>query len=166
MSDQEQKVQKAVDDVEFKRFRSIRQSAMYNGVSPTTVAYRVGGRKAKSQSQRKNQRFTNQEEKSIVQWLCDLQRQHISPNYARITEMLQNLAQKKGQMELIDKHFIIRFVKRHTELKSGFSHTMNAKRMSALDVNIVKAFFLEFNRLKTKYNVEIKDIYNMNETGF
>ena len=38
--------------------------------------------------------------------------------------------------------------------------------MSALDPGIVEAFFAEFIRLKSEYNVENKDIYNMDETGF
>jgi hypothetical protein len=81
MSDQKHNDQNALNDFLNRRFRSNRQSALHNGVSPTTLAYRVGGRKPKAKSQRKNQRFTNQEEKSIVQWLSNLQKQHISPNY-------------------------------------------------------------------------------------
>jgi hypothetical protein len=38
--------------------------------------------------------------------------------------------------------------------------------MSALDPDIVEAFFAEFSRLKSEYNVEEGDIYNMDETGF
>ena len=38
--------------------------------------------------------------------------------------------------------------------------------MSALDLGIVKAFFTEFIRLKSEYNVENKDIYNIDKTGF
>ena len=166
MSDQEQKIQKAVDDVANKRYRSIRQSALANDVSRTTLTYRVGGRKAKSQMERKNRRFINQEEKCVVQWLNDLQRQHMSPNYPRIREIFENLAQKKGQLEPLGKHFITRFISRHAELKGGRNRTMDAKRMSALDIDIMKAFFLDFERLKAKYNVENDDIYNMDETGF
>jgi hypothetical protein len=81
MSDQEQKIQKAVKDVNDQRYSSIRQAALANDVARATLTYRIGGRKAKSQMERKNRRFTNQEEKSIVQWLNDLQRQHMSPNY-------------------------------------------------------------------------------------
>jgi DNA mismatch repair ATPase MutS len=120
MSNQEQKVQNAANDAQVKRFRSIRQSALYHGVSPTTVAYRVGGRKAKTQIERKSQRFTNPEEKSIVQWLNDLQRQHISPSYQRIRVIFENLLRKKAQLNSLGKHFITRFVSRYSKLKGGF----------------------------------------------
>jgi hypothetical protein len=35
-----------------------------------------------------------------------------------------------------------------------------------LNTEIIEAFFLDFKRLKAKYNVEIDDIYNIDETGF
>ena len=43
---------------------------------------------------------------------------------------------------------------------------MNIKRLSALNSVIIKHFFAEFEQLQTKYNVKMKDIYNMNETEF
>ena len=166
MSYKEQNVQNALNDFHNKRFRSIRQSALYNGVAPATVAYRIGGRKSNAKKERKNQRFTNQEEKSIVQWLSDLQKQHISLNYPHVRELLEHLLRKKGDKKELKIHYITRFVSRHSELKSGYSRTMNAIRLSALDSDIVEAFFAEFNRLQTTYKVALEDIYNMDETGF
>ena len=43
---------------------------------------------------------------------------------------------------------------------------MNIKRLSALNPVIIKRFFAEFEQLRTEYNVEMEDIYNMDETGF
>ncbi|KAF7503247.1 hypothetical protein GJ744_004075 [Endocarpon pusillum] len=72
MSDQEDKIAKAAADVLNKRFRSIRESARFYNVPRATVGYRIGGRKAKSKTERNSQRFTNEEEKSVVQWVSDL----------------------------------------------------------------------------------------------
>jgi hypothetical protein len=69
-------------------------------------------------------------------------------------------------MEPLSQHLITRFISRYLELKGGRNRTMNVKRMSALNIKIVEAFFLDFQRLKAKYNVEIDDIYNIGETGF
>ena len=66
MSDQEENVQKAINDLDSKRFRSIQQSALYNRVPRATVAHRIGGRKAKARKELKSQRFINQEERSII----------------------------------------------------------------------------------------------------
>ena len=81
MSDQEENVQKAINDLDSKRFRSIRQSALYNGVPRATVAHRIGGRKAKAKKELKMQRFTNQEERCIIQWINNLQKQHMNLNH-------------------------------------------------------------------------------------
>ena len=43
---------------------------------------------------------------------------------------------------------------------------MNIKRLSALDSVIIEHFFAEFEQLWIKYNIEMKDIYSMDETGF
>ena len=43
---------------------------------------------------------------------------------------------------------------------------MNIKRLSALNLVIIEHFFAEFEQLQTEYNVEMEDIYNMNETEF
>jgi hypothetical protein len=69
-------------------------------------------------------------------------------------------------MEPLSQHFITRFISRHSELKGGRNRTIDAKRMSALNTEIIKAFFLDFKRLKAKYNMEIDNIYNIDKTGF
>ena len=127
MADHEEDVQKAIQDVSTRRFRSIRQSAAFNGVSKATVAHRVQGRKAKASRELKSQRFTNQEEKSIIQWINDLQKQHISPNHIQIREILKNLLQNKGDFQPLGEHFITRFVCCHADLKSGCLCTLDAK---------------------------------------
>jgi vesicle coat complex subunit len=43
---------------------------------------------------------------------------------------------------------------------------MNVERLIALDPTIIKRFFMEFKRLQSEYSIKIKDIYNMNKTGF
>jgi hypothetical protein len=43
---------------------------------------------------------------------------------------------------------------------------MDAKRVSALDVDIINTFFTEFKELQTTYKVDPEDIYNIDKTGF
>ncbi len=44
--------------------------------------------------------------------------------------------------------------------------TINIKRLSVLNSVIIEYFFAEFKQLQTEYNIEMKDIYNINETEF
>ena len=54
----------------------------------------------------------------------------------------------------------------HSGLKSGKAEAMNIRRVSALDSVIIKRLFAEFEQLQIQYDVKMKDIYNMVETGF
>ena len=166
MSNQEDNILQAVDDIRNRRYKSIRQCVAYYGVPRSTVASQLRGRKSKTEIDHKSQRFTVQEQKSIIQWINDLQRQHRSLNHAELRGLLENLLQKKGDFRPLGEHYITRFIRHHSELKSGFSRAMDVKRMTALDPDIVETFFAEFERLKTTYGVEMNDIYNMDETGF
>ena len=47
-SDQDEYVQKVINELDSQRFRLIRISALYNGVLKATVADRTGGRMAKA----------------------------------------------------------------------------------------------------------------------
>jgi Tc5 transposase DNA-binding domain len=166
MSNQEHRIQNALNDLQTNRFSSIRQAAAYNDVPRSTLTHRRGGRNSKANIERKSQRLTNQEEKLVIQWIQDLQKQHISPNYSKLRTILTNLLRKKGDRRPLGKHFITRFISRHPELKAGFSRLIDAKRLSALDSGIMEEFFVEFNRLRNDYKVDFEDIYNMDETGF
>jgi helix-turn-helix, Psq domain len=90
-SKQEEEIQKALNDLQENKFNSIKQAADYYNVLSSTLAHRVRGRRSKANIKRKSQRFTNEEEKVLVQWIKDLQRQRISLNYATIRLILQNL---------------------------------------------------------------------------
>ncbi|KAF7503935.1 hypothetical protein GJ744_003016 [Endocarpon pusillum] len=81
-------------------------------------------------------------------------------------EIFEHLLRNKGDQYPLGEHFITRFVRHHPQLKSGHSHTLDAKRMSALDPSIMEEFFTEFVQLKSEYNVADQDVYNMDETGF
>ena len=43
---------------------------------------------------------------------------------------------------------------------------MDAKRVSALDTDIINTFFTEFEELCTTYKIDMEDVYNMDETEF
>ena len=123
-SNQEEKIQKALNDLLEQKFRSIKQAADYYSVPSSTLAHHVRGRRSKANIERKSQRLTNEEEKVLVQWIWDLQRQRTSPNYETIRLILRKLLEQKGDFNKLGKHFVTRFVQRHPELKSDYSRKM------------------------------------------
>ena len=105
-SNQEEKIQKALNDLLEQKFCSIKQAADYYSVPSSTLAHRVRGRQSKANIERKSQRFTNEEERVLVQWIWDLQRQRMSPNYETIRLILRKLLEQKGDFNPLDKHFV------------------------------------------------------------
>jgi adenylate cyclase class IV len=65
-SEQEEEIQKALNDLQENKFNSIKQAADYYNVPSSTLAHRVRGRRSKANIERKSQRFTNKEEKVLV----------------------------------------------------------------------------------------------------
>ena len=80
--------------------------------------------------------------------------------------MLEILLQNKGDLQPLGNHLITRFVRRHAELKSGRSRSLDTKWMSALDPSIADTFFIGVILLETEYSLENEDIHNMDEKGF
>jgi hypothetical protein len=58
MSANIQKVQKALQDLKEKKYRSTRQAALGNDVGKSTIAYRLQGRKSHAQSSSSLRRLT------------------------------------------------------------------------------------------------------------
>ncbi len=166
MSNKEHSIQRASNDVDLGLFDSIRKAADYYDVPKSTVAYRRAGRPSIAETERISQRLSKQEEKVLIQYFQDLQRQHLCPNYAQIRRMVTKLLQNKGDKNRLGKHYVERLIARHPELKTRRNRQMDIKRLIALDSGIIERFFAEFEHLCSMYGVKSQDIYNINETGF
>lgn len=166
MSDHEHSIQNASNDVDLGLFSSIRKAADYYGIPKSTVAYRRAGRDSVAKTDRKSQRLSNEEERILIRHLQDLQHQNLCLNYAQIRALVVELLRDKGDERPLGKNYITRLITRYPQLQGGKARVMDISRLSALDPSVIERFFAEFGRLRTEYDVEIEDIYNMDETGF
>ena len=91
MSDQEQSIQRASNELDTGLFSSIRKAADHHGVAKSTVAHRRAGRNSVAKIDRKSQRLSNEEEKVLVQYFRDLQRQNLCLNYTKIRHIIDEL---------------------------------------------------------------------------
>jgi hypothetical protein len=85
MSNQEQSIQRALNDVEMGLFPSISQATEYYHVPKSTAAHRRAGRPSVAQTERKSQRLSKEEEKVLIQYFRDLQRQNLCPNVEQLS---------------------------------------------------------------------------------
>ena len=81
-SNQGHSIKRAVNEYELGLFSSIRKAAAYHKVPRSTVAHWRAGRESIAKTERKSQRLLNEEEKVLLQYLQDLQRQNLCPNYS------------------------------------------------------------------------------------
>lgn len=99
----------------------------------------------------------------LTQYIRDLQRQNQCPNYPQIRRIIVKLLENKGDSEPLGKHYVSHLISRHPQLKAARDRSMDNKRVSALNSTVIERFFSEFERLRSEYDVELQDIYNMDE---
>jgi hypothetical protein len=72
MSNQEQSIQRALNDIELGLFPSIAKATKYYHVSKSTAAHQRVGRPSITQTDHKSQRLSKEEEKVLIQYFQDL----------------------------------------------------------------------------------------------
>lgn len=166
MSTQEQLIQRVSNDLNLDLFSSICKAADYYHVSKSTVAHRRTECNSTANVNCRSQRLLNEEEKVLIQYIQDLQRQNQYSNYSQIRQIITKLLKNKDDQKSLGKHYITRLISRYLQLKAAKSRYIDVKRLSALNSAIIEHFFDEFKHLHSEYAVETQNIYNMNETGF
>jgi hypothetical protein len=91
MLNREQSIQRTLNELDLGLFDSIRKSAEYHHVPKSTVAHRRLGRSSIAESDRKSQRLSKEEERVLIQYFRDLQRQNLCPKYPRIRRMITEI---------------------------------------------------------------------------
>ncbi len=134
-------LQIALNSLNIGSSSSIRKAAVKFGASKSTLAYRRGGRPSRANADRSTQRLSLQEERTLIQWIRDLQRQNLCPDYSKIRRFTHEILRNKGDSRPLGKNYISRFISRHSGLRTSRSRPMNIKRLSALDSTIIEAFF-------------------------
>ena len=80
--------------------------------------------------------------------------------------MAQDLLQKKGKSGTIGKNWTSKYLDRHPDLKTKYIPPIDKERSLAHNPDIIKGWFDLFIRLKTGFNVQNEDIYNIDKKGF
>ena len=166
MSANLQGVQHALQDLKQKKYRSIRQAARAHNINKSTVAHRLQGRVPRAQSYSSQRRLTPAQETLLVHWLEDLQRQILPSNHTTTRQIVSYMLQENGDKKPLGRNWVTKFLKRHPQLSIAPGRAVNIARLIALDSGIIKLFFTKISDLRTQYQVELEDLYNMDEKGF
>ncbi len=80
--------------------------------------------------------------------------------------MAMELLEAKGIKRPIGLYWPQKFMKRYPEVKTAYIPPLDKERAMAQDPVILSYWFELYLHLKTTYEVEDRDIYNLDEKGF
>ncbi len=80
--------------------------------------------------------------------------------------MANELLLKKGDRKSIGINWPQKFMKRHPSIKSAYIPSLDKERVIAQDPTILQDWFQLYLRVRSEYEVQDCDIYNMDEKGF
>jgi hypothetical protein len=80
--------------------------------------------------------------------------------------MAQELLRARNDKEELGLHWQDAFLSRFPDLKTKFIGGLDKNRFSAQDPSIISAWFTLFSKIRTEFNVNLADIYNIDEKGF
>ncbi len=104
LSKHDQSVQKALNDVAIGNIASIPQAAAYHSVPISTAYHRAHGRKPRAQTDLRSKRLNFQQERVLVQWVKDSQRQLNAPSFLTIRVVVSKILLENGDSKPLGQH--------------------------------------------------------------
>lgn len=164
--DKEKQIQLAIESWKQAEYPSIRQTADAYGVNRTTLSRRYNGQTIERRKAHGfQQRLSNTQERFLVNWITNLDRQGLPPTFSRVREMATRILLENNDKEPLGIRWIYSFLDRNPNILSLRSVRIDHKRISGTQEEILKDFYDRFRATKIQYKVEPSHIWNMDETG-
>ena len=119
-SNQEGRVQLALNAYHNRQFKSLRRAAEVFEVPPSTLTDQYNGKPHRPESRHAQHKLTTTEERTIVRYILDLDSRGFAPRLCEVADMADKLLAVRGG-EPVGKHWAERFVTRSAELKMAFN---------------------------------------------
>ena len=84
----------------------------------------------------------------------------------QVRSITKELLIKKNDDKSVEVNWSQKFLKRHSQIKTVYIPPLDKERAMAQNHDILAGWFNLFQSLKEEHEIEIEDIYNMNEKGF
>ena len=121
----EEAIAQAIEGIKLGKFPSIRQAAESQGLAYSTLYGRIKGRQPRRKAHEPNQSLGEAEDSAVVKQIEDMDRRGFPMRVDHVREIgLRILGKREGQAQntaYLGKHWISRFLNRHTHLASKFS---------------------------------------------
>ncbi|KAL0941325.1 transposase [Colletotrichum truncatum] len=138
--------------------------ALYT-VSHATLSRRLKGIVSRRDSMPNSRNLSDLEEKTIVEYILDLDARSFPPRLSGVEEMANRLLVERDAPP-VGKRWASNFVKRQPQLRTRFFRKYDHKRAQCEDPEVIRGWFSLVKNTIAKYGIADADIYNFDETGF
>jgi Tc5 transposase DNA-binding domain/helix-turn-helix, Psq domain len=156
---------------------SVRAIAKEFEVPRSTLQDRLDGKLARNQAHKPLMHLTKVEETELVHWITTISQRGYAPRYHTIRELAEIIRDQRvlgvndDDVQLVNydsigRNWVSRFLSRHPELKSARRKCIEAARIKDVSVERLIKWFEDLRRVVEGHNIESKNIYNMDESGF
>ena len=157
-ADREKRICEALKQYKLRKFSSYRAAARVFNVSHSTLADRAKGIKPRNQAHEDEQILTNEEETELVRWISRLTICGYPPKPYSIREMAEAIRTRRVlgindvsatyvQYDAIGQKWVLRFLKRHSELASVRPEQIDAARVKESSHAVLQKWFSEIKSI-------------------
>ena len=84
----------------------------------------------------------------------------------QVRSIAKELLIKKSDDKSVEINWSQNFLKHHSQIKTAYVSSLDKERAMTQNLDILADWFNLFQSLKEEHEIEIEDIYNMNEKRF
>jgi hypothetical protein len=162
---EEQKIAQALEDLRTRKFTSIRAAATAHGLKRSTLTNRYNGGRSRQTARVAQQLLSQEQEISLVEWILSLEKQGHALTHAQVREMALLISKISGGPEIIGHNWVSRFLRRHPEIHTKVGVKIDTLRVQNTTTEALQAWFGLFESVQTTFQVDIANVWNMDETG-
>lgn len=147
----------------------VAKAARFFEVPRSTLQHRINGRQSVKEMAVSFLKFTQVEELSIKTRILSLDARGASPRPKDVKEMANRILQTREQLpgdKVVGANWVSNFLKRNVDLKTTVTRRLDYQRAKMEDPRVIGKWFDLLKRTRDQYNVDRRDIFNFDETGF
>ncbi len=135
-------------------------------IPSSTLWNRINDRKTAAARNQQFQRLSFEEEAAIRDWILRLQAWDWSSHVKQVHLIAKELLIKKNDDKSVEVNWFQKFLKHHSQIKTVYISSLDKERAMTQNHDILADWFNLFQSLKKEHEIEIENIYNMNEKKF
>jgi hypothetical protein len=168
-AEKEANLAKALIGLADETYANVRQASRETGASRKTITRRFNGGKSRREAQAHRQSLSPHEEHALVKWIERLSCTGLPVYHQFLRELAEELrdprlAEEGLTKRRLGKHWVSRFLGRNPSLQSKVAKSIEAGRIEVTEKQLWN-WFMTFKHVVDECNIDIKNIYNMDETG-